>query len=96
MTGMPSGVCKVRPVNTVDFHATQWNGLAITDIEWMAATFGWKFKYGVEDPTTLVINGRNGRRYSVRPGQWVVALGTNGSLRVCSDRTFQRDYRKAD
>jgi hypothetical protein len=42
----------------------------------------------------LVILGKNHKRYLVAHGEYVVALGANGSLRVATFKEFERDYRR--
>lgn len=96
----PEEVLLVRPVNVATFHATRWTGDdPDTDVAWMAEQFGWKVN-GVFSRTTatspyLLITGRNRTQYRVKMGEWIIALGTNGSLRIVTDRQFKRDYREA-
>jgi hypothetical protein len=91
----PETVRVVTPVNVAEFHAVQWDGDPFPGIIWLADRFGWRFRKHAGHPNTLVIYGRNGKRYTVPPGEWVIALGTNGSIRVCTDREFRKDYREA-
>lgn len=66
----------------------------------MADQFGWKvgrsdlFRRTDGEAVGLVLYGRNGRRYTVKDGEWVIALGSNGSLRVTSDRQFKIEYKE--
>lgn len=92
----PEGVKVVVPVNTAEFHARQWDctDAGFMDIDWMANQFGWVLRIA-NDPTVLHINGRNRKKYTVKQTDWVIALGANGSIRVCSDRQYRQDYREA-
>lgn len=91
----------VQPTNIATFAATQWQGEdADPCLEWMANEFGWTLK-GVRTSTIrgkevphLFIIGRSKKQYRVHPGEWVVALGASGSIRVCSDTQFQQDYKE--
>lgn len=88
----PEGVKMVRPVGIVSFEATRWTSTEAGEaIDWMAARFGWRVGHV---GTELRIHGRNGKRYPVKEGNWVIALGTNGSIRVCSDKQYRQDYRE--
>lgn len=67
---------------------------------WMAERFGWKvggeavlYRGGKKYPALLLI-GKNKHRYKIRSSDWVIALGSNGSLRVVTDRQYREDYRE--
>lgn len=90
----------VVPVNTAEFVAVRWlaDGFGKSDgaIAWMGERYGWTVRFEHKSHEDLLfIYGRNRKKYTVRKGDWVIALGTNGSLRVCSDRQFKQDYREA-
>lgn len=90
----PEGIRLVAPVNVAEFHATKWNGEDDTPaLEWLADRFGWTLK-PLEGK--IIITGRHHKRVPLTPGNWVVALGANGSVRVVSERVFRRDYRELD
>lgn len=94
----PDGVRIVVPTNVSQFHAARWFNIEYDSaaVKWMADQFGWRISNSVgNEPNTLAIYGRNGKRYKVKPGEWVIALGTNGSIRVCSDKQYRQDYREA-
>ena len=88
----PEGVVEVVPRNVAQFHAAKWTGEANDPaIQWLADQFGWGIRY---TPSVVVITGRHKKQYKVSEGMWVVALGTNGSLRVINEKTYQRDYQE--
>lgn len=91
---LPDGLVLVQPRRIAKFHAVRLiDNTSISPINWMARQFGWKVVER-EDLDVLIIHGRNHKRYVVKYGEWVVALGTNGSLRVCTDRLFRNDYKE--
>lgn len=99
----PANVRPVQPVNTATFYACLWNGHArsTSDIRWMAEEFGWKVNGEItkqvrgRNQRALLITARNRKQYTLLVGDWVIALGANGSIRVCSDKQFRQDYKEA-
>lgn len=91
----PPSIKRVTPTNIAAFLALRWedNAACNDDLEWMVAEFGWRHG-GVSSTGRLVLFGRAGKRYVVKPGEWIIALGANGSLRVVSDRQYRNDYRE--
>lgn len=97
----PDKVLRVVPAKIAVFHAVRWDGKEPgEELRWMADEFGWRIK-GVfpamirgRERDSLLIVGRSRKQYRALPGDWIVALGANGSIRVCSDSTFREDYRE--
>lgn len=96
MADLPAGVARVVPANVAPFTALQWlpDGRALDSLIWMGDQFGWSVS--LLSSGQAYINARHTKKYRVRPGQWVIAVGTNGSLRVCTDREYRRDYKEVE
>lgn len=91
----------VQPVNISTFYALRWHGEEKDGeaLEWMAGQYGWIIMPSspfARDDSSLRLIGRNRKRYSVKPGEWIIALGPNGSLRVCSDKQYKTDYKETE
>lgn len=84
----------IVPVKTAEFRAARWDGTdeARQNIDWLASEYGWQWRSLANGG--LMIHGRNRKRYAVEQGRWVIALGTNGSIRICTDRKYREDYRE--
>ena len=64
----------------------------------MAERYGWKIlgmRDSIRKGRALLIVGKNHKRYLVSHGDYIIALGANGSLRVATLKEFDRDYREA-
>lgn len=96
---LPKGIKSVRPKNIAHFRAVRWNGSEDdAAVKWLADQYGWKvtgvgsvFRHSKPIPALTLI-GRNKHRYKVVSGYWIIALGSNGSLRVVSERQYRNDY----
>ncbi len=95
----PVEIFDVQPKAISTFAALCWLGDEQDEaLIWMAERFGWKIngvRNSVRKGLALEIIGKNHKRYLIKSGEYVVALGANGSLRVCTAKEFQTDYRKA-
>lgn len=100
----PAAVVAVQPINTATFYAVRWqdndDGRSAAAIHWMADEFGWKV-HGVMSVAirgrmrrALLIVGRNRKQYRALHGDWIIALGANGSIRICSDKQYKIDYKE--
>lgn len=106
MKAVPKGVGVYRPRRMAEYTATCWLGPEVgADIEYMAKRFGWRVlgvnetpsKVGGNTRISMRILGRSRKVYVVRPGDWVIALGANGSIRVeSSAEKFYETYERAD
>lgn len=94
----PEGLVEVQPKAIATYTALCWIG----DEEdpaliWMAERFNWQIagmRDSIRKGRCLMIIGRNMKRYLVSNGEYVIALGANGSLRVCSRKEYEKDYRE--
>lgn len=94
----------VTPTNVAEFLALRWEESeeAKASLLGMAARYGWTL---VAEPAIqrrgkrhrgITILGRNRKRYTIISGEWIIALGANGSIRVCSDKKYRQDYREVE
>ena len=95
----PDGVVDVQPKTVATYTAMCWIGDAADPaLLWMAERYGWKILGMSHSPnkgSRLILVGKNNKRYYVRYGDYIIALGANGSLRVATPKEFDRDYREA-
>lgn len=97
MSEVPEGIIQVRPIKIAEFHAVRWIGdFDDPAVIWLATRFGWKLERSTRKRAALSIRGRNLKRYDVRSGDWIIALGTNGSVAIMSDQVFHRTYREVE
>lgn len=98
-----TGIIEVVPVKVATFKAVRWYGddeNTIPLVETLAEQYGWKVN-GVLPVTVrgrrryaLTVTGRNRKQYRALKGDWIIALGQNGSIRICSDKQFRQDYKE--
>lgn len=97
MSDKPDYIIDVQPTNISTFSAFKWIGDPDDEaLLWMAERFGWVLG-GLTDTRrgrALVIKSRSKKRYTIQNGEWIIALGASGSLRVVSDRQYNEDYRE--
>lgn len=102
----PAAIVEVQPTKIATFTAVQYDTMFSQEgnaaLAWMAERFGWELKGettvyrgGKKFPALLLV-GKNKHRYKVTDGDWVIALGSNGSLRVVSDKQYRQDYKKVE
>jgi hypothetical protein len=95
----PDGIISVEPKAVATYTAMCWIGDDKDPaLLWMAERYGWKIA-GMRDSLrkgrALMIVGKNNKRYLVAHGDYIIALGANGSLRVATVKEFDSDYREA-
>lgn len=98
-----TGIIEVVPAKTATFQAIRWDGEYHPGhaVFLLAEQHGWRVN-GIFPATvrgqrrsTLVITNRRKKQYRALKGDWIIALGPSGAMRVCSDHAFQQDYRTA-
>lgn len=91
------GLIEVQPKAVATFTALRWIGdEEDPTLLWMMERFGWKslgMKDTIRKGRVLMLQGKNLKRYPVAFGDYVIALGAGGSMRVASQREFDKDYR---
>ena len=94
----PDGIISIEPKAVATYTAMCWIGDEKDPaLVWMAERYGWKID-GMKASARgrcLIIVGKNNKRYRVSHGDYIIALGANGSLRVATVKEFDRDYREA-
>lgn len=91
------GLIDVQPKAIATYTALCWIGDEQDPaLLWMAERYNWLLS-GMRDSVRkgrcLVIVGKNKKRYLVGHGDYIIALGANGSLRVATRREFEQDYK---
>lgn len=94
-----STVVQVTPKNTAVFTAIRLESNdSVPDIETMLADVGGRIQGWTltqrrgKQVEVLRVFSRSRHKYDLAVGDWLVFLGTNGSLRVCTDREFNTLY----
>lgn len=95
----PPEIVSIQPTAIATFSALRWVGDPDDEaLAWMAEQYGWKIT-GMRDTRkgrALVVIGKNSKRYTIGNGEWVIALGSNGSMTVISDRQYRQNYREVE
>lgn len=94
-----SAVIDVMPKNVATFKAIRMEGdESVEEITRLAENLrakvdGWVLTRRKGQPVEVFrLTAANRRKYDLAVGDWLVFLGTNGSLRVCTDREFKMYY----
>lgn len=95
----PDGIVEIQPKAVATYTAMCWIGDEKDPaLVWMAERYNWRIdgmRDSIRKGRCLMITGKNNKRYLVAHGEYIIALGANGSLRVATVKEFDRDYREA-
>lgn len=95
-----SAVKTVQPRSVATYKAVQMTAdrsavVAELALQSGARVQGWTLtKRKGASVSVFRIIGKNRKTYDLAVGDWLVILGYNGSIRVCTDKQYRHDYRE--
>lgn len=97
-TIMPKNVATFQAVRLTDDEAEETEPLVREVAEQAGARVqGWVYTRR-KGASTLVLRiiGRNRKTYDLAYGDWLIVLGTNGSIRACTNKQYKTDYKEVE
>lgn len=95
---VPKNVATFNAVRLTDDEAEESEPLVRQVAEQAGARVqGWVYtrRKGMAVPVLRII-GKNRKNYDLAFGDWLIVLGTNGSIRTCTDKQYRQDYKEIE